>query len=252
MILPTIFEKCVEHGATFVFRNRKRLARSLKFSTVNRNRTVRVSISHILCCSRNNEYLLIHNFRRKGSFAPIGGVVKYFAPAHDYVLNKIGFIPEFPLECGTSDLRGKLKGSEIGTFLEWLDSGEYLESGTLQREIVEELSESREHRLAKEVPANLQFKLLRIVHEGPTQVPGRTYLQYRVFSVFEFQTYDKASSSFLGKLQNATLPSSRFRWVSRDDIFCGSTKDGMSILDNASYLIGDKRLGNEPRPITAD
>lgn len=252
MALPTIIEKCVEHGAIFVFRNRKRLAQSLKFSTVHRNRTIRVSISHILCCSRSNEYLLISNARRRGSFAPIGGVVKYFSPAHDYVLNNIGFIPEFPLESGTSDLRGKLKGSKVGDFLEWLDSGDYIESGTLHREIVEELSESREHRLAKEVPANLQFKLLRIVHEGPTRVPGRTYLQYRVFRVLEFQTYDKASSSFLTKLQNATLPRSRFRWVSRGDIFCSSTKDGISILDHASYLIGDKRLGNEPRPITLD
>ncbi|WP_146108261.1 hypothetical protein V5P93_007110 [Actinokineospora auranticolor] len=153
-------------------------------------RLVRVSMSVLLRIREDERFVLFHAASRPGSFGPPGGVVKYFPPAAA-VLDALGFQEERPRHDGDrdtkrADLRGFLPTTCLRDFLHWFDSGAYRETAEecLERELVEELTEVDLRRLVPGV-TSLDHRYVRTVSEGPHEVPGKPYRQYRRFVVHD-------------------------------------------------------------------
>lgn len=103
------------------------------------NKEVRLSISYLFRIEVDGKYLMVKGNRLKRQYQPVGGVYKYYPEAKP-VLERMKF--NLDTKMGntdeTDDLRIRIKGKYLLTFMEWFMSMENREYDP-QREFKEEL-----------------------------------------------------------------------------------------------------------------
>ncbi|MBB5851099.1 hypothetical protein ACFQ05_37385 [Amycolatopsis umgeniensis] len=158
------------------------------FGAKNRRHPIRVSFSALLRVTDDDRYVLFDSPARPSSYGPPGGVLKIHPPAVR-ILESWGFQPDRTVEGANrmkGDLRGILPADSLRAFQEWFDTAAYRESATecLRRELREEMSEVGLGSPGSSI-GSLTFDPIRTVREGPSEVPGKPYLQLRNFEVYE-------------------------------------------------------------------
>jgi hypothetical protein len=216
-------------------------------------RLVRVSMSVLLRIRDDHRLVLFHMPSRPGSFGPPGGVCKFFQPAacvldeFDFRLERSRRRPD-PTK---ADLRGFLPAAELRHFLHWYNSGAYRENAVecLTRELFEELDEIGLPHLGHGVHGT-PFAHLHTVSEGPHEVPGRTYRQYRRFEVYDLVTADSNAVWLLQELIAAgsepTVP--LVTCVSRQHVVDGRQGSAL-IAPHTAFLLGHERVRQDIPPV---
>lgn len=212
-------------------------------------RELRVAFSAILRIAQGDRYLLIRNLHRQESFAPIGGVYKYDSSTIP-TLDALCFRPQSvgPDDDMLRDLRGFLPIKNGTRMLKWFARGQGRESGPacLTREFEEEMGEFEKFwhgadlRVAMDLPREMMVWHVRRVEEGPETVPGQSYLQYRIFDVFEL--CDSPQASKLRAQLFAKAPSfGQLATVTSAEIIAGRVGPMAIVGHHAAYLFGSKR-----------
>lgn len=215
---------------------------------------MRVSLSALLRIRHDDQLVLFHMPSRPGSYGPPGGVFKYFHPATS-VLDKLDFRHELSNRRPNptkADLRGFLPAANLRDFLHWYSSGAYRETAVecLARELFEELAEVGLPHLADSM-RRTDFTHLRTVNEGPHEVPGKSYRQYRRFEVYDLVTADSNTLWLLQELVAAgadpTVPL----------VTCAngqSVRDGRHgttlVAPQTAFLLGHMRVLPDIPPVT--
>lgn len=105
-----------------------------------RNTDVRISVSYLIRIEVDGRYLLIRGSRFPDQFQPVGGVYKFNPSAiekfRSWNLTSDNFIPIDKVS--EDDLRVRVKGRYLLSFVKWFDSGKNREQGAF-REFYEEL-----------------------------------------------------------------------------------------------------------------
>ncbi len=120
-----------------------RYLRLVWYSVRYRRQQVRLSVSYLFRIKVDETYLLIHS-QRWPTFGPVGGVYKVSASAKGY-LNDIGALSDnlVPIdETSRDDLRIRIPGSKLVSFVRWFESGRSRETSPW-REFYEEMIESK-------------------------------------------------------------------------------------------------------------
>jgi hypothetical protein len=208
------------------------------------NQEMRVSFSAFLRICERDSYLLIRGRHRNYAFGPFGGVYQYFSSASTQ-LDAL----EFRSQRGRAapemkdDLRGFLPRRHVLAFTRWFDEATGREDGAtcVRRELIEEL---KEVRLAKRhpVPPLIHFKHIRRVQEGPARAAGQSYLQYRIFDIYDIAQPEKQVSHFINELRSTAKTHADLLLATSREIITGSTADGRMIGHHAGYLFGRKRV----------
>lgn len=204
---------------------------------------LRVAFSALLKIAQGDRYLLIRNFHRLESFAPLGGVYKYM-PSAIPALDAVGFRPQSigPGRDMVGDLRGFLPFKNFNKILRWFASGRDRESAPacLTREFDEEMDEPPFHYFF-EAPREMAVRRVRRVEEGPEPVPGQNYLQYRIFDVFE-PCASPDASQFIAKLFRVENDSyGQLVAATSSDIIRGRVGPMALVGSHSAYLFGSKR-----------
>lgn len=221
--------------------------------TAGAERLVRVSMSVLLRIKDDERYVLFHAVSRPGSCGPPGGVIKYFPPA-TRILDDLDFREErteWRPELTRSDLRGFIPATRLRRFLRWFASGAYRERGVecLVRELVEELGEVGLERLIPGVES-LAYTHLRTVSEGPHQVAGKAYRQFRRFDVYDVVISSSTALALVRQLIEAGA-NPEFPLVvcaSRVSIRHGRHQD-LLVAPQTAFLLGDRRIMQDIPPV---
>ncbi|WP_018686592.1 hypothetical protein [Actinokineospora enzanensis] len=208
-------------------------------------RQVRVSLSMLLRIREDERFVLFHSINRPGLYGPPSGVVKYFPPAVP-VLEEVGFRPERtgPNTLQWADLRGFLPDHGLRDFLRWFESGAYRESSRecLVREFTEELGEVGLPHLAADM-GELDHRLVRTVSEGPHDVPGKQYKQFRRFEVYDLLTPNTATLRLVRELVAAGADQARPLVVNAHPEDIAHGRHGrVLIAPQTALLLGDRRV----------
>jgi hypothetical protein len=213
------------------------------------NRDVRVVFSALLRIGEGGRYVLVKNLHRPETYAPFGGVVKYFAEAKRS-LDAMQFRQDdFGPACDmTDDLRGFVPGRYLDSLLRWYESGEGREATNecLQRELEEELAEIGVAASIR-LPKDRQFRTVRVVDEGPTRPPGVSYSQFRLFTVCDLATSGQANALARLLFEEAAV-NPGILIASADEIIAGRAQDGRVVASTACYLIRHKRIRPDDAP----
>ena len=134
----------------------------------------RVSISALIRIASGDKYVLVRNLHRPESFAPIGGVYKFFREAQ-IQLDSLDFRAQVTEDEMVADLRGFLPSGNLEGFKKWFEDGHGRESAPecLQRELREELAQVG-MSIALEELAGIRFSHVRTVTEGRRPSPPKT------------------------------------------------------------------------------
>jgi hypothetical protein len=210
-------------------------------------------MSVLLRIRDDHRLVLFHLPSRPGSFGPPGGVCKYFQPAA-CVLDEFGFQQERSRrrpDPTKADLRGFLPAPRLRHFLHWYISGAYRENAVecLTRELFEELDEIGLPHLSHGVHGT-PFVHLHTVSEGPHDVPGRTYRQYRRFEVYDLVTADSNAVWLLQELIAAGSEPSvpLVICVSRQHVVDGRQGSAL-IAPHAAFLLAHERVRQDIPPV---
>jgi hypothetical protein len=105
-----------------------------------RRTEIRISASYLIRVESQGKYLLIRGSRYPDQFQPVGGVYKFNPSALEtfraWGLRSDDFIPID--EASVDDLRVRISGRHLPSFLKWFESGKNREQGA-SREFYEEL-----------------------------------------------------------------------------------------------------------------
>jgi hypothetical protein len=248
-IAETIGVVVLHRALERAYTDKKSLLAALSCTTLMRKAKIRVSMAQILQLRLEDKYVLIASMKRKGQFAPIGGVVRYFPWISPQLKGEIHYLQQsLKGSAEQTDLRGFIQGKHFVAFLRWYFSGLGRERQTMAREICEELVETK-----IQVPAGLadypEFRRIREVHEGPLKSPNVDYFQYRHFEVLRLEP-EHARSAELEAFMTEVARKDRvsFLCVSEEEIRRGRADSGEVIADSAGYLFGNDRVGLEPAP----
>lgn len=146
-VVETAVELAKNHGwglavavAPWIWSHRTRLWNAGACAGPLRFKSVRVSAAYLIRIEIDGEYLLVRGNRIKDQFQPVGGVYKYVLQAQSR-LDRLGVRTDkaIPLDQDSkNDLRVRVPGKNIPSFLRWFDGGCDRESGPW-REFFEEL-----------------------------------------------------------------------------------------------------------------
>jgi hypothetical protein len=219
-----------------------------RYKIVRPNAEIRVSFSALLRILGGGRYVLIRNLHRPEVFAPIGGVFKFYGGARGN-LDSLLFRPEDvgPLHDMRNDLRGFLPRKNLGKIIAWFDRHEEREGPTecLGRELKEEL---REIGLNLPVPSHFEVRKVRSVEEGPEKVPGRGYMQFRIFEVYDVEATTAECLQFFETLTRLSEKHNDLILADSSDVVSGRCNDGRVIGHHTAYLCGKKRLRPDVAP----
>lgn len=223
-----------------------RRIRFWRFKLIGRNSEIRVSFTALLRISDGGRYILVRNFHRPELFGPFGGVYKFYESAKP-CLDELLFRPQDVGKTNDmqNDLRGFLPRKNLGRLVKWFDRREDRESAAecVSRELREELNEIMLQDLKP--PQTLQVKKVRRVEEGPEWVPGRGYLQFRIFEVYDVIHNSASCLTFFKKLRQLSTTCNDLMLADSSDVICGRCDDGRVIGNHVSYLIGKRRVRPE-------
>ena len=217
-------------------------------AAMHHQQTVRVSVAVLLqIVDEDGMVLLIRNAKRPSLYAPIGGVIRTLEqqPA---ALKAISFLPESVGEGkapGESrDLRGIIKGKHLAQFVDWFARGGDRETyrQAMVRELVEEIRESGGECSSAEF-AEVDFHTVRTCVELPfwPNPNEKTYLQFRWLEIVEPHS-PRCRETVLRIL-------SRSRGIlkaSPKEVRDGMASGGEAIAPSADYLVGPRRMRQEP------
>ena len=201
---------------------------------------IRIACSAILRIERDGRYLLIRNMHRPETFAPLGGVYKYYKTARPQ-LDRFNFRGQVVDADMQSDLRGFMPRSALESFRAWFEVGAEREAGNecMQRELGEELAEvGLPSALA--VPT-LRFRLVRSVTEGPEYIPSLELDQFRRFDVYELIDDSPGAAELVKALVERADQSGDLLWVSDSEAKRGRAGASQVIAAHVPYLFGEKR-----------
>lgn len=210
-------------------------------------------MSMLLRIRDDHHLVLFHMPSRPGSFGPPGGVCKYFRPAIR-ILDELDFRQEGSRrrpDPTKADLRGFLPAAKLRSFLHWYNSGAYRETAIecLTRELFEELKETGLSHLGNGLHG-APFVHLHTVSEGPHEVPGRMYRQFRRFEVYDLVTVDSNAVWLLQELIAAgTEPAVPLvTCVNRQSVVDG--RDGSALIaPHTAFLLGHARVRQDIPPL---
>jgi hypothetical protein len=242
-------EEILTHGlitAAIHALEKLRRVRFWRFKIFGRNSEIRISFTALLRISDGGRYTLVRNFHRPELFGPFGGVYKFYDSARPR-LDELLFRPQDfgKTDDMHNDLRGFLPRKNLSKLLKWFEQRDDRESGTecVLRELREELNEVSINDLSP--PPTLQVRKIRRVEEGPERVPGRGYLQFRIFEIYEVIPNTSACFAFLETLRERSKTSNDLMLADSSDVVCGRCDDGRVIGNHVCYLIGKKRTRPE-------
>jgi hypothetical protein len=207
---------------------------------------VRVSMSALVRIAIGDKYVLIRNRHRPESFAPIGGVYKYF-PDGRVQLDSIDFRPQELDEDMRNDVRGFLPYRCLNEFINWFDGGRGRENAQecILRELGEEFAEiGFETGLVKLPDVRLSF--VRTVREGPEAIAGENYVQFRTFDVYEVVA--ESARDFLSNIQAHAAVERDLFWATSNEIIRGRHRSGHVIGAHSPYLFGQTRYRSQDPP----
>ncbi len=153
----------------------------LKCKTFYVNKDIRISASYLFRIKIDGKYLLIRGARIKSQFQPVGGVYKRLPEAVD-IFNQLKIRDDdcIPIDQSSKDdLRLRMSGKNIPTFISWYKSGKQRENSVF-REFYEELI--RTEILCREVFPYINY---RFVCRKQTDI---SYVDY--FSCYEILIAD--------------------------------------------------------------
>lgn len=232
-----------------IWRNRGQIG--LLLASARPFREVRVSVAVVLQVQDDDGYVLAHSPLRPNSCGPYGGAVKFTASAIPQ-LRAMGFREEVRSHHRMRrDLRGFLRMAAVPRFARWLARQEDRETAreTLQRELTEELEETGHPELASDM-ANVDFRFVRRIVDGPKKAAGRPYRQIRFFEVFELDLTTAPGRTLHDALVTLARDPAEALIVcaSREDIVHGRTGE-LYVAPQSAFLIGDRRLHSDlPAP----
>ena len=230
-----------------------RRIRFWRLKLISRNAEIRVSFSALLRIANGGRYVLVRNLHRPEVFSPFGGVYKFYEGARGD-LDTMLFRPQ---DVGSShdmrnDLRGFLPRKNLGKFVKWFTRNTDRESAAecLNRELLEELQEIKLISTLPTLrpPSHLEVKKVRAVEEGPEEVPGRNYIQFRIFEVFDIIPHNADCLRFLEELVNASDNHPDLVLADSSDVVVGRCSDGRVIAHLAAYLVSKKRIRPDVAP----
>lgn len=178
---------------------------------------------------------------------------KYFEPAAR-ILDELNFRQErrnHQPEPTKTDLRGFLPASRLRHFLHWFNSGAYRENALecLAREVIEELDEVGLSHLDPGVHGT-PFVHVRTVTEGPHEVPGKTYRQYRRFEVYDLVATDSNGLWLLQELIAAsTNPAVPLVTCANPASVLDGRHETVLITPQTAFLLGPKRVLRDIPPV---
>jgi hypothetical protein len=225
-----------------VITHRQMLSRALSAGLIFRNRKIRVSMAEILRLPTDGGYVLIQSSKHVGRFTPIGGVVRCWPSGLNFLREQLEFEPQYASGEEKYDLRGFLRGKNFPQFLKWYYTEVGREKQALSREIFEELRDIGLRSLSHLVK-NLEFRLVRIIHEGPVEESGKDYWQYRLFLVKELESEHGPSKQLADMIVKSVCATRKMIVVTPEQIRSGQTGDHYVIGDSAGYLFGSRRAG---------
>ena len=140
------------------------------------------------------------------------------------------------------DLRGFLPRRYLGRLVKWFETKDDREmpGECLRRELREELSEIGLPNIR--VPAQLSLRRVRTVSEGPEDVPGQHFLQYRLFEVYALLPAGRQVEEFQRSLMAQAEIHKDLLLATTAKIVAGRSADGRMITHHSAYIIGKKRI----------
>jgi hypothetical protein len=214
---------------------------------IKRSEDMRVSFSALVLLRDGDHYLLVRNLHRPESFAPFGGVFKY---KDSSILDELEFRPQ-TIESTDhinsdmkDDLRGFLPRKNLPALAAWFRKSKGRENADdcLRRELAEEI---REVGIPKKIkcPEIIPFHFVRRIEEGPEQVPGEMYTQYRIFEVYEPDASKSSVKKFVRQLMECARAGQKdLLLVTAQEMVSGRAGSGDLIGHHACYLFGSKRV----------
>lgn len=211
---------------------------------------VRVAFSAVLCIQDSGKYLLIRNLHRPESFAPLGGVYKYYLDALPF-LQGLEFRPQSFVGATDmeNDLRGFLPRRHLKKLATWYRSGSQREdhSACLNRELREEIAEAG---VFVRIPSGLRFRQIRTIIEGPEKAAAVEYLEYRIFEVYGLEAQEGKAGKFERELcRQAREHSGTLVMASPEEIRKCRTQSNLVLAPHSNYLISSERLPYKTPPI---
>jgi len=229
---------------------RLRRVRFWRLKAIRPNAEIRVSFSALLRIPDGGRYVLVRNLHRPEIFGPFGGVYKFHDGCRPF-LDSLLFRPQDvgPVHDMRNDLRGFLPRKNLGKILKWFREHSERESASdcLSRELNEEV---REIRLNTSLtpPAIIQVRQVRTVEEGPEKVPGHSYMQFRIFEVYDVISNSVECINFLKKLIEMSETSSDLLLADSAAVVAGRCRDGRVVGHHAVYLVKRKRIRPDAAP----
>lgn len=194
----------------------------LRSSATLRNVDIRISASYLIRVQDRDRFLLIRGSRYPDQFQPVGGVYKFNPSALEqfkkWELQTDAFVPIDDIS--VDDLRVRIKGRHLVSFLRWFESGRNREVGAF-REYFEELAGP--YNLSYEEMQNIRFDL-RKMHVN--KIRYSDYAQSNellIADVFDL-VCDRPHLEKIKKI--AEESPTQFRWVSQEQITRLGAKPG--------------------------
>jgi SMODS-associated NUDIX domain len=246
-MLEAIALHLFESAAFHAFRHGFLRLRFLKCATIRRSEDMRIAFSALVLLRDGDHYLLVRNLHRPESFAPFGGVFKYkdlsMLDQFEFRPQTLGSIDNINSDM-KDDLRGFLPRKNLSALVAWFRKGKGRETADdcLRRELAEEIQEIGISRQVK-CPEVIPFRFIRRVEEGPENIPGETYTQYRIFEVYEPDISKPSVNKLVKTLMSRAYSGEKdLLFATSQEIVSGRAASGNLIGHHAGYLFGNKRV----------
>jgi SMODS-associated NUDIX domain len=202
---------------------------------------VRVAMSALIRIAIGDQYILVRNLHRPENFSPFGGVYKYFRDTQ-IKLDSLDFRPQALDADMVSDLRGFLPYEQLDEFLNWFRQGQGRETADqcLYRELHEEAAQIGIEIQSDEL-TGIRFAHVRTIQEGPEIVPGESYVQYRIFDVYDLVPETARGQDLARRIWDHAVCSQDMISASAQEIKRGRDRSGHLIGSTAPYLFGHQR-----------
>lgn len=252
-ITTGIIANVITNSISTGFSRTEQIMKRIRWSLLNRNAKIRVSCACLLKLEIGGKYILIKSKLRKDNYGPIGGAIKYHDSARSFLVS-IDYESEIHNEEELKkkinrDLRIYIPAKNLFKFVNWYVTGKDREENCLFREFKEELEEvGLKDLLSKyEIP---DFSHIRKVSEGPHRVPGKSYFQFRILTIYELSCNYQDKQNLLNDIMNELDEGQNFIFVDSDEIIQGISSNGYNIGGHTTFLLGNNKSLPEDRPWT--
>jgi 8-oxo-dGTP pyrophosphatase MutT (NUDIX family) len=200
-------------------------------------------MASILRIAKDDTVILFRMTLRREAFGPPGGVIKYYSDACTS-LDRLQFVPERPgnepHSFLASDLRGRLPARNLLRFRRWFFRAADRETGeqALRREIAEELGIAGVQDVI-DIGA-LSFRHVRRVEDGPKRVVGESFIQYRLFEVYELRRDSPPNQQLCELLFERAQASDQIIACSYEDLARGRTVAGEIVASHSEAFATDR------------